>query len=1080
VRPVKRTNLNPVICAGKSFTVGNKTYSIQGIYIDTLSTFQSCDSIITTNLTVIQPITINLNQNICQGDTFKVGTKNYTFSGQYKDTLQSSKGCDSIIVLSLTVNPIFSKTQNPAICQGESFIVGNKIYSISGTYRDTLLTNKGCDSILVTNLIVIAPKRISLSPTICSGSSFTVGNKTYTQAGTYIDTLTTYQFCDSIITTTLSVISSFKITLTPKICPGANFTVGNNIYSQSGTYIDTLKSVANCDSIITTSLTVLAPNIQNISRSICQGDSIKVGIRIYKVAGSYKDTLKSYLNCDSIVQLTLTVNPVFSKTLNPTICQGSSFQVGNKFYILSGNYKDTLKSIRGCDSIITTNLSVIPPKRTTISPTICAGTGFTVGNKTYTQTGNYIDTLGSSQFCDSIVTTNLTVITVFNINLNPSICFGETYVVGNNSYSQAGTYRDTLRSSAGCDSIIRTVLTVKQATDQQVNRSICKGSSITIGNSVYTQNGQYLDTLKSVIGCDSIIRLTLSIIEPKEVTISPSICEGTAFIVGTKQYTLAGNYKDTLVASSGCDSIVNTLLSIKSISNITINPVICQGEIFTVGNKNYTISGNYKDTLLNNLGCDSIITTNLTVNSKKTTSLNISICLGKSFQVGNSIYTTSGNYKDTLRTLSGCDSIVNLQLSVLTALTTSQSLSICNGDSIRVGNNIYKFSGTYKDTLVSSGGCDSIITTQLSIKPIYNLNTTRSICSNDSLLFGGVYLKTSGNYTFKYTSSRGCDSTVNLTLNVIQAFINQQTLRSCQGKTIVVNGNSYTQNITFSDSLKGTLGCDSIIVYQLIFSPVNVVNIAKNVCIGSKYENITISKDTLLVKKLININNCDSTVNISITARPLQLTKVKSAVCKGTLYRQTIITKDTILTQVLQSVYGCDSTVIDTITALTPPVLVVSKDTLINPGNNITLFASGATTYSWNTGSTQSTISVNPVQSTLYTVIGKAQNGCTDTANIQVDVNACEISAPTLFSPNGDGTHDKFKIKGGECLRTYLLQIVNRWGDVVFETSDITEFWDGSFKGQASPEGVYFYVITGVTVVNDNAVKVSGYVHLKR
>jgi gliding motility-associated-like protein len=210
------------------------------------------------------------------------------------------------------------------------------------------------------------------------------------------------------------------------------------------------------------------------------------------------------------------------------------------------------------------------------------------------------------------------------------------------------------------------------------------------------------------------------------------------------------------------------------------------------------------------------------------------------------------------------------------------------------------------------------------------------------------------------------------------------------------------------------------------------------------------------------------------------LTKVKSAVCKGTLYRQTIISKDTIITQVLQSVYGCDSTITDTITALTPPVLVVSKDTLINPGNNITLFASGATTYSWNTGSTQSTISVNPVQSTLYTVIGKAQNGCTDTANIQVDVNACEISAPTLFSPNGDGTHDKFKIKGGECLRTYLLQIVNRWGDVVFETSDITEFWDGSFKGQASPEGVYFYVITGVTVVNDNAVKVSGYVHLKR
>jgi len=67
------------------------------------------------------------------------------------------------------------------------------------------------------------------------------------------------------------------------------------------------------------------------------------------------------------------------------------------------------------------------------------------------------------------------------------------------------------------------------------------------------------------------------------------------------------------LTSKGCDSIVTTHLKVNPVSLFTQNPRICQGQNFTVGNHSYGTSGNYSDTLVNYLNCDSIIKTNLTV-----------------------------------------------------------------------------------------------------------------------------------------------------------------------------------------------------------------------------------------------------------------------------------------------------------------------------------------------------------------------------------------------------------------------------------------------------------------------------------
>lgn len=145
------------------------------------------------------------------------------------------------------------------------------------------------------------------------------------------------------------------------------------------------------------------------------------------------------------------------------------------------------------------------------------------------------------------------------------------------------------------------------------------------------------------------------------------------------------------------------------------SPVICAGQSITVGSNTYTASGTYSDTLTTTSGCDSIVTTNLTVNPNILSSQNITICIGQSVTVGSNTYTSQGTYTDVLNAANGCDSIVTTNLTVNANSVFSQTLTINIGDSVVVGNSAYFTAGVYVDTLIAANGCDSIVTTNLTV-----------------------------------------------------------------------------------------------------------------------------------------------------------------------------------------------------------------------------------------------------------------------------------------------------------------------------------------------------------------------------
>ncbi|MEY3051227.1 MAG: hypothetical protein RLY31_1012, partial [Bacteroidota bacterium] len=334
--PVFFGSIQPVICQGDSFLFHGQSYTQAGTYVDTLSTSEGCDSIVTISLAVLSLSFETVNTSICQGESYSFNGNSYSVAGTYVDTLTAANGCDSVVTLQLTVQPNVTASETASICQGESFSFNGNSYSVAGTYVDTLTATNGCDSVFTLQLTVLPSANQSETAVICQGESYSFNGNSYSVAGTYVDTLTAANGCDSVVTLQLTVLPSTTGSETASICQGESYSFNGNSYSVAGTYVDTLTAVNGCDSVVTLQLTVLPSASSSAAVSICQGESYSYNGNSYSVAGTYVDTLTAANGCDSVVTLELTVLPNFTGSAAVSICQGESYSFNGNSYSVAG------------------------------------------------------------------------------------------------------------------------------------------------------------------------------------------------------------------------------------------------------------------------------------------------------------------------------------------------------------------------------------------------------------------------------------------------------------------------------------------------------------------------------------------------------------------------------------------------------------------------------------------------------------------------------------------------------------------------------------------------------------------------
>jgi riboflavin synthase len=263
------------------------------------------------------------------------------------------------------------------------------------------------------------------------------------------------------------------------------------------------------------------------------------------------------------------------------------------------------------------------------------------------------------------------------------------------------------------------------------------------------------------------------------------------------------------VNAVGCDSVITLNLTINNSDQRTDVITACNTYTWIDG-MTYTSSNNTATKQYTNaVGCDSIITLDLTINTTQYATAVVSAC--ESYTWNGVVYTSNNNTAlDTLVNAAGCDSIVTLNLTILNSTTSIETVTEC--DFYTFNGVIYTSSNTTATkTLVNAVGCDSVITLNLTILNSTSFTDVITSCNPITWIDGITYTSSNDTATFRILNSIGCDSNLTLDFTLLNASAATDAITSCKPITWI-DGVTYKQTTnTPVFTILNSQGCDSVV-----------------------------------------------------------------------------------------------------------------------------------------------------------------------------------------------------------------------------------------------------------------------------
>ena len=264
----------------------------------------------------------------------------------------------------------------------------------------------------------------------------------------------------------------------------------------------------------------------------------------------------------------------------------------------------------GDDDFFLASINICPAVYSSFEATACDSMLSPDGEAVWTATGTYLDTLSSSTGCDSIITVVLTINIHDETDVTNTSCNSYTTPNGLHTWTQSGEYMESLTNTDGCDSLVFYNLTIYHSSETTDTRTECGQYEDPLGN-VYSSSGFYLYTMPDVHGCDSVISLELTIVHPSETERTETACDSLVTTGGV--LTLSGDYIQLFTGTNGCDSLVLLHLTIIHSSSGSEVVETCFSYTTPDGEETYDDSGTYTFVVPNAAGCDSVVTLDLLI-----------------------------------------------------------------------------------------------------------------------------------------------------------------------------------------------------------------------------------------------------------------------------------------------------------------------------------------------------------------------------------------------------------------------------------------------------------------------------------
>jgi gliding motility-associated-like protein len=311
-------------------------------------------------------------------------------------------------------------------------------------------------------------------------------------------------------------------------------------------------------------------------------------------------------------------------------------------------------------------------------------------------------------------------------------------------------------------------------------------------------------------------------------------------------------------------------------------------------------------------------------------------------------------------------------------------------------------------------------------------SSTLDISACDRYTLNNQTFDSTGTYLQTIPNSSGCDSLITLHLTINKKFT-EQTKAICNGEFFFVGGSNQTTSGTYYDTLQTVLGCDSVITTHLAVNPKPSpdLGIDKNLC---KNTQLTITPGSF-TSYLWQDNSAAPNFTLN-AAGAYWVTVTNNFNCAAT---------DTFKVAQMMEL---------------PSNFLKKTDSICSFSSLDVAATQSYTNYLWSTGAVERNIQIqNPG---IYRLTVTDANGCTGTDSITVFSKQCMLGVyiPTAFTPNGDSKNDMFKPQIFGNLKHYRLSVYNRWGTVVFQTTNPQKGWDGRVAGTFQDNAVFVWICT--------------------
>lgn len=717
-----------------------------------------------------------------------------------------------------------------------------------------------------------------------------------------------------------------------------------------------------------------------------------------------------------------------------------------------------------------------------------------------------------------------------------------------------------------------------------------------------TSAGLYI--AKDSLGCSDTVMVTY-LNGPIPQLVDVSFCVGDSAVLNaanagssyswstsdttrTITVTTSGTYTVTISNASGCSTIDSTIVTQNALPNVTTNPdaTICEGQTISLtanAAASYVWSNNattdtltvapitttvYVVTGTDTNGCSNTDSVVITVLDTSITNLYSAICLGDSIFAGGAWRQVAGQYMDRYAKVNGCDSIVITALTVLTSPFIVIDTAICFGESVFGGGSLQTAPGTYYDTLQTINGCDSFVTTTLSVDTLDSWTVT---ATPDTVCFGiSATLVASGGNSYAW-STTATGSSINVTPNAtttywvdiflgactqrdsVKVTVNQLPLIDITGDSIICPEDTATLTATAGTSylwgggqttqtLMASLGgiytvsvtdannCVGAAQYTLANYPavsflptvttpkcfegtdgaIALLNISGvgpftfRWAHGANTSSIINLGAGMYSVQIIDANGCEQLLDINITQPDkLSINSYIAANVTCTGYRDGQINMEVVggtgtygysidggstfsptplfdaLPEGYYNLYvkdqnGCADSITTPIFIEEPDPISVSAipdSTYLIFGQSVALTTTVSSNavppyiYNWtpkdglDCSDCPNPIAL-PLAPTNYVIEVTDDIGCIaqDMINVYVDVTRRILYVPNAFSPNNDGINDEFKVYALG-VKDINIKVFDRWGELVFKTENINQGWDGTFSGKLMYPQVFVYSV---------------------